>query len=302
MPLVILTLYSLSASSSVISSLGSSNPVCCICRLLFMMDYFLMFLTMLSTLGGLNLYPMGTLGSGNMTQMLLLVFCCYSMRCMGINCQTWEFYYIETIHSDPKPVYGPSFWLLKGLPLPSSQNPGRESQTSLSALPVVEFTHSGWNFTLLTDLYINLLLLNGCWQETQYSRVRDSKHHEHHLCVSLPCSPGPTGMMQKSPDGASLVAQWWRIICQCRRHGFHLWSRQIPPAVKLLTLCLREALCSGPIDQNHRRQFWCWSFMGQTLRNAAIKNEITGTSLVIQWLRLYAPSAGEPGLDPWSGS
>ena len=86
MPLVILTLYSLSASSSVISSLGSSNPVCCICRLLFMMDYFLMFLTMLSTLGGLNLYPMRTLGSGNMTQVLLLFFC--SMRCMGINYQT----------------------------------------------------------------------------------------------------------------------------------------------------------------------------------------------------------------------
>ena len=74
MPLVILILYSLSASSSLISSLGSSNPVCCICRLLFMMDYFLMFLTMLSTLGGLDLYPMEILGSGNMTQMLLLGF------------------------------------------------------------------------------------------------------------------------------------------------------------------------------------------------------------------------------------
>ena len=50
------------------------NPVCSICRLLFMMDYFLMFLTMLSTLGGLDLYPMGVLGSGNMTRMLLLFF------------------------------------------------------------------------------------------------------------------------------------------------------------------------------------------------------------------------------------
>ena len=188
-----------------------------------MMDYFLMFLTMLSTLGGLDLYPMGVLGSGNMTRMLLLFFfCCYcSMRCMGINYQTWEFYYIESIHSDPKPVYGPSFWLLKGLPH-SSQNPGRESQTSLSALPVVEFTLSGWDFTLLTDLYINLLLLHGCWQEAWDSQVRGSKHHEHHLCVSLPCPPGPTGMMQKSPDGASLVAQWWRITFQCRRHGSHL--------------------------------------------------------------------------------
>ena len=39
-----------------------------------MMDYFLMFLTMLSTLGGLDLYPMGVLGSGNMTRMLLLFF------------------------------------------------------------------------------------------------------------------------------------------------------------------------------------------------------------------------------------
>ena len=50
------------------------NPVCSICRLLFMMNYFLMFLTMLSTLGGLDLYPMGILGSGNMTRMLLLFF------------------------------------------------------------------------------------------------------------------------------------------------------------------------------------------------------------------------------------
>ena len=39
-----------------------------------MMDYFLMFLTMLSTLGGLDLYPMGVLGSENMTRMLLLFF------------------------------------------------------------------------------------------------------------------------------------------------------------------------------------------------------------------------------------
>ena len=47
-----------------------------------MMNYFLMFLTMLSTLGGLDLYPMGILGSGNMTRMLLLFFL---LRCMGIN-------------------------------------------------------------------------------------------------------------------------------------------------------------------------------------------------------------------------
>lgn len=60
MPLVILILYFLSACSSIISSLGSSNPVCCICWLLFMMDCFLVFLTMLSSLGRFNyLTPWG---------------------------------------------------------------------------------------------------------------------------------------------------------------------------------------------------------------------------------------------------
>ena len=27
-----------------------------------------------------------------------------------------------------------------------------------------------------------------------------------------------------------------------------------------------------------------------------------GTSLVVQWLRLQAPNAGDPGLNPWSGN
>ena len=36
---------------------------------------------------------------------------------------------------------------------------------------------------------------------------------------------------------ASLVAQWLRIACQCREHGFEPWSGKIPHAVKQLSPC-----------------------------------------------------------------
>ena len=37
--------------------------------------------------------------------------------------------------------------------------------------------------------------------------------------------------------GASLVAQWLRIACQGRGHGFEPWSGKIPHAVEQLTPC-----------------------------------------------------------------
>ena len=36
---------------------------------------------------------------------------------------------------------------------------------------------------------------------------------------------------------ASLVAQWLRICCQCRRHGFDPWSGKIPHAAEQLSPC-----------------------------------------------------------------
>ena len=36
---------------------------------------------------------------------------------------------------------------------------------------------------------------------------------------------------------APLVAQWLRIHCQCRGHGFEPWSGKIPHATEQLSLC-----------------------------------------------------------------
>ena len=33
-----------------------------------------------------------------------------------------------------------------------------------------------------------------------------------------------------------------------------------------------------------------------------VSKDISGDSLVVWWLRLHAPSAGEPGFIPWSGN
>ena len=41
----------------------------------------------------------------------------------------------------------------------------------------------------------------------------------------------------KTFNGAFPVAQWLRIACQCRRHGFEPWSGKIPHAVEQLSLC-----------------------------------------------------------------
>ena len=37
--------------------------------------------------------------------------------------------------------------------------------------------------------------------------------------------------------GTSLVAQWLRIACQCRGHGFEPWSGKIPHATEQLSPC-----------------------------------------------------------------
>ena len=37
--------------------------------------------------------------------------------------------------------------------------------------------------------------------------------------------------------GASLVAQWLRIACQCRGHGFEPWSGKIPHVAEQLSPC-----------------------------------------------------------------
>ena len=34
---------------------------------------------------------------------------------------------------------------------------------------------------------------------------------------------------------------------------------------------------------------------------ALVRKEFSGTSLLLQWLRLHTPSARGPGFDPWSG-
>jgi len=41
----------------------------------------------------------------------------------------------------------------------------------------------------------------------------------------------------------------------------------------------------------------------QVIKTKGIKREERlGTCLVVQWLRLYSPSAGGPGFHPWSGN
>ena len=42
----------------------------------------------------------------------------------------------------------------------------------------------------------------------------------------------------KAPHiGISLVAQWLRVHCQCRGHGFEPWSGKIPHAAEQLSPC-----------------------------------------------------------------
>ena len=43
-----------------------------------------------------------------------------------------------------------------------------------------------------------------------------------------------------------------------------------------------------------------WNLKNHT--NESLHKIETGTSLVVQWLRLHAPNAGGPGFDPWSGN
>ena len=53
--------------------------------------------------------------------------------------------------------------------------------------------------------------------------VSDPKHHCQDWC--------------QEAYWTSLVVQWLRIACQCRRHGFEPWSRKIPHAAEQLSPC-----------------------------------------------------------------
>ena len=53
-------------------------------------------------------------------------------------------------------------------------------------------------------------------------------------------------------SGTSLVAQWVRIRCQCRGHGFYPWPRKIPHDVEQLSLW---ATTTEPMVHN-KRSHW----------------------------------------------
>ena len=46
-----------------------------------------------------------------------------------------------------------------------------------------------------------------------------------------------TRSAKEAKCGTSLVAQWLRIACQRRGHGFELWSGKIPHAAEQLSPC-----------------------------------------------------------------
>ena len=51
---------------------------------------------------------------------------------------------------------------------------------------------------------------------------------------------------KRNGDGASLVAQGWRIACQCRRHRFSPWSRRVPQAAERPRPCAATTEAHGP--------------------------------------------------------
>ena len=46
-----------------------------------------------------------------------------------------------------------------------------------------------------------------------------------------------TKIQESKRLGTTLVAQWLRIACQCRRHRFKPWSGKIPHVVEQLSPC-----------------------------------------------------------------
>ena len=66
--------------------------------------------------------------------------------------------------------------------------------------------------------------------------------------VCLSPSSIPTSTHGNKHTGTSLVAQWLRIACQGRGHGFEPWSGKIPHAAEQLSPC---AITTEPTYSNY---------------------------------------------------
>ncbi|KAJ8784364.1 hypothetical protein J1605_008297 [Eschrichtius robustus] len=68
-------------------------------------------------------------------------------------------------------------------------------------------------------------------------------------CISPKDSTKPISEVLSEMTGeASLVAQWLRITCQCRGHGFEPWSGKIPHVTEQLSPCTTT---TEPVSHNY---------------------------------------------------
>ena len=54
---------------------------------------------------------------------------------------------------------------------------------------------------------------------------------------------------KETEGGASLVVHGKESTCQCRKHGFHLWSRKIPHASEQLNPCAMNVSLSSRVQE-----------------------------------------------------
>ena len=134
-------------------------------------------------------------------------------------------------------------------------------------------------------------------------------------------------MKRKKAPGclAQIPIRWWPkyLLGTCDQYGEEqtwrwesAWKERFgegPRAWRMTVWSYQESSCLAvwvckdiwAVDRNSGCQDaasirWQLSW-GKNMEKRKFKNKSSGISLVVQWLRLWAPNAGGPGFNPWLG-